>query len=154
MRPCDERVRWFSSLETLVEAMRLVLVILGIASALACPYECALKRAAADTLTGDQTIRCCEQCESRGGDTPADDHVPGAPAPDEDGRWCLCEGAVFGFDARSTMDGSDRASVWIGGSGSSEAVDVATSPPSIEDAAKAPPPVGRQTRIVLHSLLL
>jgi hypothetical protein len=138
----------------LVEAMRLVLVILGVASALACPYECAGKWASAQTMTSDQTLRCCKQCEPRGDEMPADNHVPRAPAPNEDGHWCLCEGAVFGSAARPIVDGSDRDSVWIGGSGSSETIGIAGPTLGIDDAAKLPLPGGKQLRIMIHSLLL
>lgn len=143
--------------------MRTIIVYLAIAALLLCPYDCAAKLAAARSLGSDDHVACCEKCRSReSSETPhstgqgsESDRHPARPLPSEDGKSCLCEGAVFDAATRSPADAVLEFShlSWV--------ADVAVTPslaifaPSVD--RDGPPPNqqgGRLTRIVIRSLLL
>lgn len=143
--------------------MRSIIVYLVIAALLMCPYDCALKVAAAQSLGNDDHVACCEKCRVRElSETPSSsgerlpvERGPSEPAPSEDGRFCLCEGAVFDATTRSPADTVLEFSL------SSWVADVAFAPcpvsfpPSVDRVG--PPPNdegGRFARIVIRSLLL
>lgn len=134
--------------------MRNLVVLLSIAAVLACPYECAVKLAAAQAISSDAKPACCEECEAHRPTTPAGDPTPNTPAPDEDGRWCLCEGAVFDAGARSPVDDSVQVTLWIGSAGLAEFSAISASAPQFERSASPPTMGGRFMRIAICSLLL
>jgi hypothetical protein len=142
--------------------MRTIITYLAIAALLLCPYDCAVKLAAAQASGSETRAACCEEClaserivktSDRDG-SPAD-QVPAQPRPSEDGKSCLCEGAVFDATARSAADAAWEFSFlgWV--------ADVAGMPrlgsyPTSVDPTGHPPnrEGGRLTRIAIGSLLL
>ncbi len=143
--------------------MRTFIVYLAIAALLLCPYDCALNLAAAESSSNENRVVCCENCRARElATTPPsssrdsrDDRSPAPLKPSEDGKSCLCEGAVFDATIRSPADAVLEFSLlsWV--------ADVAVMPslavftPSVDRSG--PPPSeesGRITRIVIRSLLL
>lgn len=134
--------------------MQTVVVFLSIASVLACPYDCAVKVAAAQAMRSDHKPACCKRCRTSETTEPTNNPTPESPAPVEDGRWCLCEGAVLCATARFSVDDSLQVSLWTWVSGTAETLDIATHLPSIDRAELPPPLDGRLTRIAMHSLLL
>ena len=134
--------------------MRNIVVLLAIVSVLACPYECAVKLAAAQVMGGDKVAACCDKCRTRETTAPVNDHTPSPPAPDEDGRWCLCEGVVFDPGARSLIDDSVEASLGTWAIGSAKLLNANAPTPNVDCAALPPPLDGRLTRISIRSLLL
>jgi hypothetical protein len=134
--------------------MRTLVVLLSIAAVLACPYQCAVKLAAAQGIGVDQKPACCEQCQARETTQQDQNQTPTSPGPDEDGCWCLCEGAVFDAGSRSLVDDSVQVSLWTWASGLAESPDDAAPTPSFDCAGLPPPLDGRLTRIAIHSLLL
>ncbi|MFN0018619.1 MAG: hypothetical protein ACKVP0_10190 [Pirellulaceae bacterium] len=133
--------------------MRTIVVFLSIASLLACPYECAVKQAAAQACGTGHQPDCCDQCQARETTEPSDSQAP-PPAPNEDGRWCLCDGVVFDVAARPVVDHSFDVSLWTWVCGPAEVLDFAVPMPSVDSASLPPPLDGRLTRIAIHSLLL
>lgn len=134
--------------------MRTLVVLLSIASVLACPYACAVKLAAAQAIGNDQRSVCCKQCQARETTAPIQDQAPTSPAPDEDGCWCLCEGAVFDAGSRLLVDDSVQASLWTWVTGPVKAPDVDAPTPGSDFAVSPPPVSGRLMRIAIRSLLL
>jgi hypothetical protein len=142
--------------------MRTFIVYLAIVALLVCPYDCAAKLASAESPGDDARTSCCETCRGREmTETPASsgqrsnsDREPAQPRPSEDGRFCLCEGAVFDATQRSPAVAVLEFSLlaWA---------DLAVTPPLAPCAPSVdhadPPPNhqgGRLTRIALRSLLL
>jgi hypothetical protein len=85
--------------------VRTFIVYLGIAALLVCPYDCAVKYAAAQSVGGENEIACCERCAAH----EAAEHSPAGsgehqPKPADDGKNCLCEGAVFDGVTRSDVE--------------------------------------------------
>jgi hypothetical protein len=134
--------------------MRNLVVLLSIAAVLACPYECAVKLAAAQAIGSDAKAACCEECEAHRPATPTGDPTPNAPTPDEDGRWCLCEGAVFDAGARSLVDDSVQVTLWIGNAGLAEYSAISATAPRFERSTPPPTMAGWPMRIAICSLLL
>jgi len=134
--------------------MRNFVVLLSIASVLACPYECAAKLAAAQTIGSDQRPACCDRCQAHETTVPVKDQTPAPLAPNEDGRWCLCEGAVFDAGSRSVVDDAEQVSLWTWVVSPVEMLENDTPMPSFECVYSPPPLSGRFTRIAIRSLLL
>ena len=143
--------------------MRSIIAYLAIVALLMCPYDCAVKFAAAQSLGNDDHVTCCEKCRARelsesppsSGERLPVERGPSQPAPSEDGKSCLCEGAVFDATTRSPADTVLEFShlSWV--ADSALAPSVAAHTPSVDRAG--PPPNdegGRLTRIVIRSLLL
>jgi hypothetical protein len=135
--------------------MRTFFIYLMIAALLLCPYECAVRLAAAQTTGNDTHAACCEQCQARQAEEPtAPDHEQ-LPAPSEDGRSCLCEGAVFDATARSPLKLSLQAFLWIEASNSAQTPTHGLSVMRFDRGewpeAEAS---GRLARIAIRSLLL
>jgi hypothetical protein len=134
--------------------MRTVLVYIAIAALLLCPYHCAVKRAAAQTLRSEVTQACCAECLARQNSIPRAPVDPQSPGPDEGSRSCFCEGAAF--DAQARVEISHPQSVhwtWV--------IDPCASLGSSlmlahGDREIRPPPDegGLATRITICSLLL
>jgi hypothetical protein len=138
--------------------MRTILVYLTIVSLLLCPYDCAVKSAAAQAIGSLDRSACCESCRARATaetPNPASERQPQEPTPAEDGRSCLCEGAVFDAAARSSADTSSQVSFWIGAVDSAVTLGLTTPPPSANRVDPLPPhDGGRLTRIAICSLLV
>ncbi len=135
--------------------MRTFLIYLMLATLLICPYECAVRLAAAQTPGNDANSACCERCRVRQADeSRAPDHER-LPAPSEDGRCCLCEGAVFDAAARSPLELSLQSVLWFEVSDSAQTPTHGLAVMSFDrgDWAKAEAS-GRLTRIAIRSLLL
>jgi hypothetical protein len=85
--------------------VRTFIVYLSIVAILVCPYDCAVKYAAAQSVGGENQIACCERCAAH----RATEHSPAGsnehqPKPADDGKSCLCEGAVFDGMTRSDVE--------------------------------------------------
>jgi hypothetical protein len=61
---------------------------------LVCPLHCAFGVAQFQQSEVSTAPACCQRCRAK---TPAalPERVPSAPAPDSNGRCCICEGAVL-----------------------------------------------------------
>jgi hypothetical protein len=134
--------------------MRSLIVLLSITAILVCPHLCAVKYAAAQAMGGDGKPACCDKCEAHRPTTPIDDPARNTPAPDEDGRWCLCEGAVFDAGSRSLVDDSVQVTLWIGNSEFAELSAVSVPAPRFERTTSPQSLDGRSVRIAIRSLLL
>ncbi len=143
--------------------MRTFIVYLAIVALLLCPFDCAVKLAAAKVQWNNDRVVCCEKCRARElSETPSStgqgsqsDPDPAQPTPSEDGKSCLCEGAVFDATTRSPADAVLEFSLHCWVTDVAETPCLALSAPSVDRAG--PPPNeegGRLTRIVLRSLLL
>lgn len=143
--------------------MRSIIVYLAIVALLMCPYDCAVKFAAAQSLGNSDHVACCEKCRVRQlsespppcGEGMPVERGPSQPAPSEDGKSCLCEGAVFDATTRSPADAIQEFSLLSWVADSALAPLKAAHTPSVDSAD--PPPNdngGRLTRIVIRSLLL
>lgn len=126
-----------------------------IAALLICPYECAVRLAAAQTLGNDANSACCERCRARQADESTVPNQERLPLPSEDGRYCLCEGAVFDAAARSPLEPSLQSILWIEVSDSAQTPMHGLSVTRF-DRGQLPPPenAGRLARIAIRSLLL
>lgn len=137
--------------------MRTIFVYFAIASLLLCPYNCAVKRAAAQAIHSKVPQACCEGCLARPRSmpqAPADQQLPNEPGPAEDGRSCFCEGAAF--DAQARMETPDPQSIlwtWV--------IDPRDTPAASPDqahgdrvSARPPDEGGLAMRIAFGSLLL
>jgi hypothetical protein len=142
--------------------MRTIIVYLSIVALLVCPFDCAAKLAAAESPGDDARTACCETCRVRelaeapvsSGRRSNGDHDPAQPRPSEDGRFCLCEGAVFDATTRSPAVAMLEFSLlaWVD---LAVTPSLATCAPSADQADLPPNPQGgRLTRITLRSLLL
>lgn len=137
--------------------MRTILTYLTIAALLLCPYNCAVGRDA-QTFKDDGHSACCEQCRARETPepvTPVNNESPKQPGPAEDGRFCLCEGAVFDAAARGPSVDSLHASLWTWG-GDPAALLGSFLPVVSNDCTGAPSAYngGLRARIVICSLIL
>ncbi|MEX2176630.1 MAG: hypothetical protein WD872_19850 [Pirellulaceae bacterium] len=143
--------------------MRTIIVYLAIAALLMCPYVCAAKLAGAGSLGNEDQVACCQTCRARelsqtqnsSGQRSPGDRDPAQPRPSEDGKSCLCEGAVFDSTTRSPADAVLEFSLLA------RVADMATTPslaPFAPSVDRAGPPLnkdgGRLTRIAIRSLLL
>ena len=133
--------------------MPTVVVILSILSMFACPYNCTVKLASAQSMDGGSIVTCCERCRARETTERSNNETPPSPASDEDGRWCLCGGVVFSVTARVSAEDTLQASLGSWGSDTSELPAIATHLPSVDRTPLPPLLDGRMRRIVLHSLL-
>ena len=143
--------------------MRTIIVYLAILALLLCPYHCAVRFAASQSLGNENDVACCQKCRERqlsgipssSGERSRSDHCPTQPAPSEDGKCCLCEGAVFNAATRSPAETVLESSLfsWVG---DMALVQCAASFPLSVDRVTPPPneESGRLTRIVIRSLLL
>jgi hypothetical protein len=128
--------------------MHKILVHLAIVGLLLCPYDCAAREAAA-RLTGDNqaAAACCQKCRERQQQSPT-------PRPSEDGKSCICEGAMFDAAAAGPVVPPLDATLWA------VIVDPVTMPeltsPDWIALHTGPPPLlgGRQVRIAVQSFLL
>jgi hypothetical protein len=85
--------------------MRTFVAILCLATVIACPYECAIRRVAAAYAPGEAIDACCEGCCSEHEDAnSSQDESPQAPLPQEDGVHCFCEGALFCSASEADLD--------------------------------------------------
>jgi hypothetical protein len=143
--------------------MRSLIVYLAIAALLWCPYDCALKAAAAQSFANWDRAGCCDNCRERQRASEAamaDCRAPGddssAPErPSEDGKACLCDGAVFDAASRFAVDTDLEISQlpWVADDlglcspvGCVQGLDCVGPPPRLE--------AGRSLRVSLGSLLL
>ena len=158
--------------------MRSFIVYLAIATLLWCPYNCALKAAAAQSFASRDRTACCDRCRARelakvvtaraitaraitAKDTvPADSRGtsdrPSAPnRPSKDGKHCVCEGAVFDAAARYAVDADLDISLlpWL-----AHDCDLSSSPGFERGFDRVGPLIpldaGRSLRVSLGSLLL
>src|SRR5581483_746904 len=135
--------------------MRTFSIYLMIATLLICPYECAVRLAAAQTTGNDANSACCERCHVRQADESRAPNHERLPAPSEDGRCCLCEGAVFDVAARSPLELSLQAFLWIEVSDAAQTPTHGLSVTSFDRGQLSlPEDSGRQARIAIRSLLL
>jgi hypothetical protein len=143
--------------------MRTFIVYLVIVALLVCPYDCAVKLAAAQSPANDDPAGCCEACQAHelsASLMTSDERLPAErdpsqPAPSEDGKSCLCEGAVFDVTARSPADAVLECSLLSWAAAVTAVPSLAFSAPSVE--VDGPPLIhkgGRLTRIAIRSLLL
>lgn len=130
--------------------MHKIPVHLAIAGLLLCPYDCAVREAAARLSGQDQAApACCQKCRERHQHSPTQ-----TPRPSEDGKSCICEGAVFDAAAGGPVVPSLDTTLWV------VIVDSATLPeltsPDWIARHTGPPPLqgGWQVRIAIQSFLL
>ena len=86
--------------------MRTFIVYLAILALLLCPYGCAVRLAAAQSLGNENSV-CCEECRAHElSESPPSggDRNPTQPESSKDGKFCVCEGAVFDATTRSPAD--------------------------------------------------
>jgi hypothetical protein len=138
-----------------------IFVYQAIVGVLLCPYTCAVRASVARApAESSASVACCEDCQIRRlaqDGCPSQDHGPADPQdPSEDGRSCLCEGAVFDASAGGPADSLLEASLWA----------VAVTPAGLPESTmpdwntwrttdQPPPPWGgRQARIAFQSFLL
>lgn len=143
--------------------MRTIIVYLAIVALLLCPYDCAVKLAAAESLGNENHVACCEKCRARESSeirsstdrgSPSDPD-PAQPIPSEDGKSCLCEGAVFDAATRSSADAVLEFSLLSWVADSAEMPSLALFAPRVNRAGLPPNEEGgRLTRIAIRSLLL
>lgn len=143
--------------------MRTIIVYLAIVALLLCPYDCAVKLAAAESLGNEKQVACCEKCRTRESfettsstdrGSPSDPD-PARPIPSKDGKSCLCEGAVFDAATRSSADAVLEFSLLLSwAADSAETPSLALFAPSVDRAGLPNEEGGRLTRIVIRSLLL
>ncbi len=136
--------------------MRTFIVYLAIVALLACPYDCAVKYAAAQSVRSEQPIACCNQCqahESSAGSPAGQTKHP--PKPSDDGKSCLCEGAVFDAAVRSDVEIELQCSLLLW------CAEIVVTPSLVSfspDLEIAGPPIdevgGRSMRIAMRSLQL
>ena len=158
--------------------MRSFIVYLAIATLLWCPYNCALKAAAAQSFASCDRTACCDKCRARElakvvaaraitaktitakVTAPADSHEtsdsPASPnRPSKDGKNCVCEGAVFDAAARFAVDAEQKISLlpWL-----ADDCDLSSSPGFERGFDRVGPLIrldaGRSLRVSLGSLLL
>ena len=138
-------------------AMHKILVYLAIVGILLCPYDCAVREAAARATNGDaKCSSCCHHCPCQPDNCPAHSEDPSdQEGPCDDGRSCLCEGAVFDVSARSMTNSLLEFSLWAPAVDSAETPRL-TEPDWYAQRMVKPPPAdgGRQLRIVVQSFLL
>jgi hypothetical protein len=143
--------------------MRSVVVYLAIGTLLLCPYDCAVKQAAAASLGSQQQSSCCEECRARDFAEAASssqeqsqrDRAPNQPKPSEDGKSCLCEGVVFDATLRPPAEAILEFSLLAGVADAALEPLLAACP--LHAATSGPPPLqdwGASMRIALGSLLL
>ena len=135
--------------------MRILLIYLLIAALLICPYECAVKLATAQLPGNDTNSACCERCRAQHAAEPTEPNHERLPTPSEDGRSCLCEGAVFDATARSPLELSLQSVLWIEARNSAQTPTHGLSVTSFDrDHLLLPESFGRLARIAIRSLLL
>ena len=140
--------------------MHKLLVYQAILGVFLCPYSCAVREMAARApAEKSASAGCCERCRMRQlaeSEDPVQDRGPSdQDDPSEDGRSCLCEGAVFDATARSPADSLLETSLWALLVDSAEMPEV-TRPDWFPQHLGQPPPLGggRQVRIAVQSFLL
>lgn len=134
--------------------MHSLIVSLLLSLTLACPYECAIKLAAAQASSSKAEV-CCENCQARTNVAHEDAPVPGnLPSSDEDG-WCMCKGVVFDASGQRLFDDAVAFCSEFGFAGQSllpellrqdRSLDTSDSPPSHDG--------GLLVRILNQSFLL
>ena len=128
-------------------------VYLIVVALLLCPYDCAVKSALARTMGTHEEIGCCENCQAELDSEEASTPKPLEPA--NDGRSCLCEGAVFDASLRSTQDILFLATLWAAQVVSTANVGV-SQPLRTNFELREVPPIcsGKARRIEMLSLVL
>ena len=139
--------------------MRNTIVILTVAALLACPYDCTAKLASSLAVHGEKTGRkqdaaCCQKCRIRQSTSPLQDNTPGTPVPEEDGRCCLCEGALLGAGPVFPLADSTPIALPSWNASPSEIHDAGAQAARFDVGSPPPPWDGRQLRIVICSMLL
>lgn len=136
--------------------MRNLVVLLSIAAIVLCPYQCAVKWAAAQANRGEAKPACCEECKTHQQTAAefSEQQTPLAPAPDQEGRACLCAGAVFDAGARSLPDFDAEVLYTTLSLRPGAAHQMALSATAFDHTLLPPPRDGRLTRIALRSLIL
>jgi hypothetical protein len=134
--------------------MRTAVILLSVFSVLACPYDCAVMHAFAQRIEQESKPACCKHCEARAKSETSNRSKPSAPASDEDGRQCFCEGAVFDAATQTMMEDTLDVSLWTWLVDAVEISGIDQSLTSIDHASLPPPVVGRLTRIEIRSLIL
>jgi hypothetical protein len=131
--------------------MRPFVSALTIAALLLCPYECAVKSAQAQSRTSVPQPACCSQCQAR----QAKESPPARPlpAPSEDGRSCVCEGAVFASQPGFQLEVYLLVLPWMG---TCDAALALAHAPAVADCPREdwPQSSGSQLRLAMGSLLL
>ncbi len=134
--------------------MRSLIIALAIAGVLLCPYECAVRAAASMALSPVNThVACCEKCRQTQAaeqqQSPKQDH------PRQDGRSCLCEGAVLDAASHHDLDGLQFATHAATVIDATQLGDRCTKT-SERDEDLRPPRFGggRQVRVWIHSFLI
>jgi hypothetical protein len=133
--------------------MRNLTVLLSLAVVVACPYVCTVRLAAAHAIGSSAKPACCEHCESHR-PAPMGDPTPHAPSSSEDGRLCLCGGAVFDAGVRLAVDDSAQVTLWVGTAGAAESSAISIPARRLERSTSPPTVDGRLMRIAICSLLL
>jgi len=128
--------------------MRPFIVLLTIAALLLCPYECAVRSAQAQSRTSAKRAACCPRCQVR-----QDSDSQPLPAPSDDGRSCVCEGAVFDASAPFHAETPSQVLFWMGTSDSAPAL-THVSAATNDWRANWPLTSGSQLRVAIQSLLL
>ena len=144
--------------------MRSFIVYLTIAALQLCPYNCAVEWNATHGALDGGGRACCAQCLARedsnvafpGHDQSAQHPAPDKhPAPDQDGRSCLCEGAVFAAAAQGCYATSLQDFLWIGMTDPAERQGLASLTATATCGSISPPQAGGlAARIALCSLVL
>ena len=137
--------------------MRSILSILIIAAVLICPFDCAVKRSLAQSAAGmagsAQTKDCCSNC---GHQQHEADPIPSEPTkdPSQDGRCCVCEGAILATIEQATETFSYLVLHWVALETPKAICQQGFSAHPLEDGTALPQLLGRERRISMLSLLL
>ena len=134
--------------------MRSFLAILTIVALLACPLDCAAKYAIARVAGGETQAACCDHCqESHPCDTS---ESPAAPqqTPDQDGRCCVCEGAIFVATDPTLIDGTFETATWTWLDTPVDLLGTNNIQASEARVGVPPPWQGIERRIAIHSFLI
>jgi len=134
--------------------MRIIVPLLCVLAVLLCPHMCALQAAVPQSVVSDRQPACCEHCQKSRSSSTEQEQQPASPPPSENGRCCVCEGAVFDLTPRSVLDDLLSASHWYWHDTSTgvSAVDVSDRQFRCIDAPHPSP--GREIRVAICSLLL
>jgi hypothetical protein len=140
--------------------MRTLIVCLTVAALLACPLDCAARLATAQSAGANQ-LACCAKCRGKeSAPTPAPSskrlpagQLPSQPTPCEDGKDCLCEGAVIDATARAAVDDALRGFL-LACPTNAHALSVAAGKPCLTVTEPPLPAGGSFARIVLCALVL
>ena len=142
--------------------MRSAVVVLAIVALVVCPHDCAAKSVVLQASPTAAAPVCCGHCQHAPlpVDTlptkrPESEPIPAGPQPSEDGKSCLCEGAIFDVATRGEVDAAVGLAFLACPSDIAITPSLASRISRVRGRGALPlMPVGRLARIALRSLQL